>query len=82
MKIFLSIWLSAVFLITGLPVSWQEQSFRYPGEEALSEQAQKQEEPAHILLGEEEYAEQTLKVPKKKEAISGPDISEDRDVPV
>ncbi len=82
MKIFLSIWLSAVFLITGLPVSWQEQSFRYPGEEALSEQAQKQEEPAHILLGEEEYAEQTLKVPKKKEAISGPDISEERDVPV
>lgn len=82
MKIFLSIWLSAVLLITGLPVSRQELSPRYPREEILGEQAEKQEDPADILHDQEEDTEQILKLPgEQKDAVSEPGISEKKDVP-
>lgn len=81
MKIFLSIWLSVALLIAGLPVSGQEQGFRYTAEESLDEQEQKQEGTAEILDNPKE-PEEILEVSEEQEEISKPDTSEKADVPL
>lgn len=83
MKVFLSIWLSIILMITGLPITGQEQDSRRLGEEVFKEQEIKQQETADTADSEKDSAEDNVEVlGRQKEEEPGLGASEEKDMPV